>query len=422
MTKASNVNKSTLDSGIRVVTESIPHVHSVSLGVWVLAATCDESPRNNGIAHFLEHMVFKGTHSRSSLELADSLESLGGHLNAFTGKEHTCFYAQVLSEHIDVAIEVLADMILNSRMSDGDIETEKDVVLEEITELNDNPGDLVHEYFVQSLYKPHPLSYSILGNKDSVRQISRDDLLEFLQRNYAGNRVVIAAAGNVEHERVVELTARYFAAIPASSTRLEFSLSGEVPTHDVFENNFQQAHLCLGRRAFSYSDQRRHALLLLNTILGAGMSSRLFQNIREKHGLAYSIYSFVDFFMDTGMFGIYLGTDREKLDLAIELVKKELNNLSQKPVPEDELLKRKNQMKGNLLLGMESTSNRMDRLARMETYYEEFKPIEATIRSIESVNQEQILEIAAGLFREAELYSTILRPADHIANLHMKAG
>ena len=388
----------------------------------MLAGTWDESPQNNGIAHFLEHMLFKGTHSRSSLELADSLESLGGHLNAFTSKEQTCFYAHFLDEHLDIAVEVLADMILNSKMSDQDIQLEKEVILEEITELNDSPGDLVHEFFIESLFSPHPLSYPILGNKDSVERITRNNLFDFLQGNYTGNRTVIAAVGNVDHLRIVELAARNFDGIPLSSDRMEYSMEKEMPSQKVVENNFQQAHLCMGRRAYSYTDERRHALLLLYTILGAGMSSRLFQNIREKHGLAYSIYSFVDFFKDSGIFGIYLGTDRDKLDLAIGLVNQELKALSTKPVPEDELNKRKNQMKGNLLLGMESTSNRMDRLAKMEIYYGSFRPIEDTIHLIQGVNQDQLLAISADLFQEGELYSTILRPSENLVNIAANAG
>lgn len=422
MLHEANIKKSTLPNGIRVITEKVPYVRSASIGVWVLAGTMDERPQNNGIAHFLEHMVFKGTDSRSSQELADSLESLGGSLNAYTSKEHTCYYAHILDEHVNIAIEVLADMMLHSRLSEKDIAIEKDIVLEEITELEDDPGELVHEYFVQALFQPHPLSYSILGSRETVKQITREDLIDFLNLNYGGNRIIISAVGNVDHPQVEELVEKYFVHIKKPSERNGVTLTTEVPSRTIFENNFQQAHVCLGKRIFNYTDERRYALMVLNTILGTGMSSRLFQNIREKHGLAYSIYSFVDFFQDAGVFGIYLGTDKDKIDLSLEVVNKELETLVKKPIPNDELLKRKNQIKGNLLLGMESTSNRMDRLAKMEIYHGKFIPLEKTIVEIESVNQKQLSELASEIFQENKLFCTIFKPTGNIPNLSIKTG
>ena len=378
----SAIRKTSLDNGLRVITERMSHVHSVSIGLWILAGTSDEVIEENGIAHFLEHMVFKGTHAKSTLELADALESLGGHLNAFTSKEHTCYYAHVLDEHVGTAVDVLADMILNSKMTEKDIEMEKDVVLEEISEQEDSPGDLVHEYFSQSLFPDHPLGYSILGSKETVSGIRRSSLLDFLHNNYTANRIVISTVGNLEHNQIVDLVKEHFAALPGHSKRLDVALGSDTPNKLVFENKFQQAHLCIGRRAFNYSDPRRYPLLLLNTILGAGMSSRLFQNIREKHGLAYSIYSFVDFLQHSGVFGIYLGTDHERLDFAHDLVLKELDILKTESVPTEELERRKNQLKGNLLLGLESTSSRMDRLARMEIYRGNVIPIVETIADL----------------------------------------
>lgn len=417
-----NIKKTKLSNGIRVLTEKIPYVRSVSIGVWVLAGTRDENLQNNGIAHFLEHMVFKGTKTRTSLELADSLESLGGQINAYTSKEHTCYYAHLLDEDLDIAIEILADMMLNSKLSTGDIQIEKDIVLEEITELEDDPGELVHEFFLQSLFQPHPMSYSILGSKETVKEIIQEDLIDFHISNYTANRIIISAAGNVDHDQVLNLVNKYFCNIPKLSNRKNTALSAENPSQSIYENKFQQAHICLGKRIFNYADERRYALMVLNTILGAGMSSRLFQNIREKHGLAYSIYSFVDFFQEAGIFGVYLGTDKEKIDLTLDLVKKELQKLIDEPIPKDELFKRKNQLKGNLILGMESTSNRMDRLAKMEIYHGKFIPLEETIKAIETVDQDQLIELAFELFQESKLFYTIFKPTGSHPSLTMKAG
>lgn len=416
------VHKTILDNGFRVISEKVPHVHSVSIGLWVLAGTADETPANNGIAHFLEHMVFKGTKSRDTLALADSLESLGGSLNAYTSKEYTCYYAHVLDEHLEVAVDVLADMILNSKFSKKDILMEKDVVQEEIAELDENPGDLVHEYFIQSLYRPHPLSYSILGTKSSLSNITRQDLIDFLDHNYTANRMIIAAVGNLGHTQLVDLVCRYFDSVRGYSERNTSALENEKPEKTILKSGFHQAHLCMGRRAFNYTDPRRYDLIVLNTILGAGMSSRLFQNVREQHGLAYSIYSFIDFLKDSGLFGIYLGTDHERLDFAIDLVLKEFSRLQNHPVPDDELQKRKNQLKGNLLLGLEGTSSRMDRLAKMEIYRGRVIPIDETIRAIESVTEKRILELAYDLLDEKHLYSTILKPLEPSRGITKKAG
>lgn len=411
MTKDFLYNKTTLDNGLRVVTEKIPYVHSVSIGLWILAGTVDESRDNNGVAHFLEHMVFKGTESRSSFEIADSLEALGGHLNAFTSKEITCYYAHVLDENIDLAVDILTDLIMHPRLADEDISKEKQVVVEEINELKDSPEELVQEYFIQSLYEPHPISFSTLGTKESVNSLTRRKILDFLKSNYTADRIVVAAAGNLEHEKIVELSRKYLQELPVSSNRNSNSLPKEKQITKRVSNNFLQAHICMGRRSFSYSDKRRYPMLLLNTILGFGMSSKLFQNIREKHGLAYSIYSFADFLKNTGVFGIYLGTDKEKIDKAIELIETELDTFKCNLVDKEELEKKKNQLKGNLLLGLESTSNRMNRLAKTEINYNRFFSINTIITSIDSVTIDQIYELSCWLFKEKKLSKIILEPA-----------
>jgi predicted Zn-dependent peptidase len=411
MTKDYQYKKSLLENGIRVVSEKIPYVHSVSIGIWILAGTIDESIENNGVAHFVEHMVFKGTKKRSSLEIADSLEALGGHLNAFTGKELTCYYAHILDENIEIAVDVLSDLVLNPKLLTEDIEKEKRVVLEEISELDDTPDELIHEHFIESLFQPHPLSFSTLGKKSTIKSLGKKHIKDFIRENYTGNRIVISAAGNVEHETIVDLVTKYLSKLPKLSKRNKTIIPKEHFQKRYFENSYQQAHICIGRRSFSYSDPKRYAMLLLNTILGFGMSSRLFQNIREKHGLAYSIYSFSDFLEDTGIFGVYLGTDKDKIDLAIDLVLKELKQFKFNKIEESELNKRKNQLKGNLLLGLESTSNRMNRLARTEINYGDFFSIDSIITSIDKVTNVQISELADWLFQNEKLTTIIFKPS-----------
>ena len=412
MREKSLFRKSTLDNGIRVVTERIPYVRSVSIGIWLMAGTVDEPEEKNGVAHFVEHMVFKGTKTRSSFEIAESIESLGGVLNAFTSKEVTCFYAQVLDEHIETAIDILSDILLHHRLDEEDIEKEKSVVLEEITEIEDTPSELVHEIFIRDIFYPHPLGFSILGSKQSVSSLTRNDILDFIHSNYSANRTIVAAAGNLDHEEIVGFVQKYLADMTRFTERRDLPLPPENPRNHVVDNSFQQAHVCLGRRAFSYGDPRRYALLLLNSILGNGMSSRLFQNIRERHGLAYSIYSFADFLMRTGLFGVYFGTDPDKIEKTLDLVKKDLQDLITNSLSIEAMEKRKNQIKGNLILGLESTSGRMNRLARMEIYYQRYIPIEETIAAIEAVNRDQLHSVAQDIYGDGNFYLTVLKPAN----------
>ena len=412
MTEKTLVQKTVLDNGLRIVTEKIPYVRSVSIGIWIMAGTRDEQEEKNGVAHFVEHMVFKGTETRSSFELAEALESLGGLLNAFTSKEVTCFYAQVLDEHVETAVDILSDIILHHRLSEKDIEKEKSVILEEITELEDTPGELVQEIFIRDIFYPHPLSFSILGTKETVSSLTKKDIQDFIHANYSANRTIVAAAGNLEHDEIVRYAQKYLSEMIPYTERRQTPIPEEKPRKNVIQNNFQQAHICLGRRTFPYKDERRYPLLLLNSILGNGMSSRLFQSIREEHGLAYSVYSFADFLQDTGIFGVYLGTDREKIDTAIELVQKNLQDLIVNSLSDEELQKRKNQVKGNLILGLESTSGRMNRLAKMEIYYQDYIPIDRTISAIEAVNRQQIHEIARQTYGDGQFYITILKPGE----------
>lgn len=370
----------------------------------------DESDETNGISHYIEHMLFKGTRNRTASEIAESLESVGGQLNAFTSKELTCFYAHILDEHLPVAVDVISDILSNSVFDETEMEKEKRVILEELNTLEETPEEMVYEYFVDDLYPDHPLGLSIIGKREIISRFTRRDILDYISRNYSATRLVIAAAGNVDHRKLVRLVEKRFAAFDDRGSR-NYQPPSEPPSGaNIVENGAIQAHLCLGTHSYSYRNPKKFGLLILNTLLGAGMSSRLFQNIREKYGLAYSVYSFVDFLYDTGMFGVYIGTDKQKIDDSLELIKGELQNFKKQPVSDTELQRTKSQLKGNLMLGLESTASRMSRLAKMEIYLNDYFTLDDTLNEIEKVTKADILAIANELFDSSRLFTTILKP------------
>lgn len=410
MSLTSIYKKTQLENGIRVVTEKIPHVRSISIGVWLIVGSRDENVANNGISHYIEHMVFKGTRRRKAFEIAESLESVGGHLNAFTGKELTCYYAHILDEHLPIAVDVVSDILTNSLFDENEMEKEKQVIIEEINNLEDTPEEVIYDLFVNDLFVDHPLGLSTIGTRKNVLNFQRQNLIEYISENYSTSRFVIAAAGNVEHDELLELISASFKDISrADSSRY---LPPQLPQQrkNVIENGSIQAHVCLGTHAYSYSNPKKMGLLVLNTLLGAGMSSRLFQRIREEHGLAYSIYSYIDVLFDTGLFGIYLGTDKNNIDAAIELIEKELGKLRLDRVTEEELARTKSQLKGNLMLGLESTSSRMSRLAKMEIYLQKYYSLDDTLGEIERVTTDALVEIADELFNPKRMCTTILKP------------
>lgn len=405
--------KTVLESGLRVVTEHIPYVRSVSVGVWVTAGSRYEAPNNNGISHLLEHMVFKGTSNRTAEQIAQSLEAVGGQLNAFTSRELTCYYAHILDEYLLIAVDVLADILCNSIFDPGEIEKEKKVVIEEIKNLNDTPDDLIHDLFAKAVWEPHPLSRSILGTEENIKGFTRQDVVQYLEEQYRADRVVIAAAGNVNHDQLVgwvEDKFRFSEAQPDSLTQEGLPpISTKV---EVYSRDISQVHLCIGTRTFPFYDPRRYAMLALNTILGGGMSSRLFQNIREKTGIAYSIYSYVDFLRDTGIFGTYAGIDVSQFKKALRLILVEFQKLKSQPLTQEELFRVKSQLKGNLMLGLESTSNRMTRLAKTEIYLNRYFTLDETLAAVERVTEEEVLEVAKELLEPDRLNLTILGPVE----------
>ena len=404
-------NKTELPGGLRVLTEQIPHVRSVSVGLWVQVGTRDEMPPQNGISHFIEHMMFKGTARRTAKEIAECLEAVGGQINAFTSKELTCYYCHVLDENLPLAVDVLSDIVVNSKFDDKEITREKAVVVEEITAVEDDPEDLVHDYFLRDLFPTHALGYSTLGTREIVGSFARDQLFSFTKSHYSQSRMVLAAAGNVRHQDFIDLIASSpLQSLPKNGRRDIVAPLPALPIDSIKEDSCAQAHLCVGTRALAFEDPRKYSLLLLNTLLGGGMSSRLFQSIREQHGLAYNVFSFLDFMLDTGVFGVYVGTDRENLGKVNDLLRAEFRQILDGEVSEDELQRTKNQLKGGLMLGLESTSSRMNRLAKMEIYLNRYFTLDEVISGIEAANKKEVLDVAHLVLDEKALTSTLIKP------------
>ena len=405
--------KTVLPNGVRVVTEEIPYVRSASVGFWFETGSRNETPENNGISHFIEHMVFKGTKQRSVKEIAQSIESVGGYHNAFTSKEHTCYYARVLDEHVELAIDVLSDLMLNPLFPAKELEKEKGVVLEELKQIEDDPDDVIHDYFEKAIYGSHPLGMPVIGTEQSVKEFDRKQLLNYCSQHYTADNLVVAAAGNVRHDTVIELVNKYVAEIKQSPEKRPSLVSGNfsVSKHQILlERPIQQAHICLGGVAYSIRDERRHTLQVLNTLLGEGMSSLLFQNIREKYGFTYSIYSYHNMLVDTGSFGVYIGTDKKHIDQCIKLVWKELNELRRKPITQKDLRRTKEQLKGSMMLGLENIPNRMIRLGNSELYFGNLTSLNDIIQHIDAVTAEDVLHVAQDLFNEDRFASVIFTP------------
>ncbi|MCK4559248.1 MAG: insulinase family protein [Calditrichia bacterium] len=404
--------KTILDNGISIISERIDSVRSVSIGIWVKTGSRAENVSENGIAHFLEHMVFKGTKKRSPLKIAQSMEFLGGSLNAFTGKEVTCFFANALDTHLKNAVEILADIVCNSTFPQKEINREKQVVLEEIKSIKDTPEEYVFDIFHEKLFPNSSLGRPILGSEKIIDSMDRSRVLSFWNDNYFGQNIIVSAAGRLNHSNLVKLVDKYFSFSNGTHTRpVETAKSASSKAY-YLDQPISQAHLCTGGESISYKSEDRFSLMILNTYLGGGMSSRLFQQVREKRGLAYSVYSFLDFYSDVGLFGIYAGTDHQKLDIIQSLLKDELHRVSIKPLKKNTLSKLKNQLKGNLVLTLESSSRRMSRLAKNEIYFGEYVSLDKLIKGIDQVQQEDIISIAQKVFRPDDFITVILNPSN----------
>jgi predicted Zn-dependent peptidase len=394
-----DVEVSALANGVRLITEVVPHVRSVAVGIWMGTGSRQESPEENGISHFIEHMVFKGTTSRSAEDIARSVDSIGGNLDAFTAKEMVSFNAKVLDEHLPQVFDILSDLILNPLFKDEDIEKEKGVVLEELKMEADNPEYVVHELFSNNFWKDHPLGKPILGTRETVKRFSREKIDGYYRRFYVPSNILITAAGNLDHSRLLELVRGRFESLaangsvpssPAPSTHARLSLR--------HKKSLEQINLCLGVPCYPLPHEKRYAALLLNTVLGGSMSSRLFQNIRERRGLAYAVFSEMTAFRDTGCVSVYAGTSRESAREVVRLILDELRRMKQEPIPEDELRRAKDNLKGSLLLGLESTGSRMGNLARQHLYFGRFFTQDEMADSIERVTAGETQETAQVFF------------------------
>ena len=409
MTTQRNLRRTVLPSGLIVLTERMEHLRSVAMGVWIKSGSRCEAPEINGISHFVEHMLFKGTKSRSAQHIAREMDSIGGNLDAFTGKETICFNVKSLADHVPIALDVLADLVLNPTFVSSEIERERGVILEEIKIDEDNPDVLVHELFTQNFWKDHPLGKPILGTTTTVGRLDQQKLFEYHTGRFRGGNMVFSAAGNLEHDEFVEAVSQKFSPLLPGEPDFE-KQAPQASARILLQNKkaLEQVQLCLGVPAPPITDDNRFATLILNTILGGGMSSRLFQTIREERGMAYSIYSDLSPYSDTGSLCVYAGTSAGKALEVIDLVMAEFRNLKEFPLTDEELTRGKDQLKGNILMGLESSNSRMANLARQEMYFHQFFTAEEVIARIDAVTAEQIQVMAQRLFIPDRIAVTLL--------------
>lgn len=405
---ASLFERTTLDSGITILTEKIPFVRSVSLGFWVKTGSRFEKFEKNGISHLIEHMLFKGTTTRSAYDISLEIERVGGVLNAFTGKELTCYYAHVLDADVPLAISLLTDMLTNSLISETDLAKEQEVILEEISDANEVPEDRIQEQFYQDLFAGHPLGFPVLGSESTVMALTRDDLLHYLAEAYSRDRLVIAAAGNIEHLTLCRLVEHTLDRLPENGNLQTEPPADLQPGKRYYQMHSQLSHICIGTRGLAFGDPNRYAASVLNTLLGGGMSSRLFQSVREKHALCYNIYSFLDAFIDTGVFCVYTATDPSKHQRAVDLIHQEFDLVHRQGISAAELATTKSQLKGSLMLGLEDTSSRMNRIAKMEIYLGAYFSLDDVLAGIDGVSLDEVNALARTLLDPDRFVTTIL--------------
>jgi predicted Zn-dependent peptidase len=397
------VRRTVLPNGLRVLTEAIPAMRSVSFGVWVGVGSRDESPSLGGVSHFLEHLLFKGTHKRSALDISAAVEAVGGETNAFTTKEYTCYYARVLDADLPLAIDVMCDLVADSVLTEADVETERGVILEEIAMHDDEPGDEVHDLFAEAIYGSHPLGRLISGTQETIAPMTRAQIRSFYRRRYLPPSIVVAAAGNLDHAKVVRQIRDAFAAAglpdsPADPAPYR-GPRGRVPVLPahvrVRQKDTEQAHVVLGGPAPHRLDPRRFALGVLNNVLGGGMSSRLFQEIREKRGLAYSVYSYTSQYADSGIFAVYAGCAPGKVEEVLELTRRELAAVAAGGIGESEVARGRGMLKGSLVLGLEDTGSRMSRLGKGELLYDELLSVDDLLAKVDAVTVNEVRAVAA---------------------------
>ncbi len=399
----SKIQKTTLKNGIHIITEEVKDFQSATIGIWVNIGSRDEEKDKNGVSHFIEHLLFKGTEKRSAKDIAKDIESVGGVLNAFTGREYTCFYAKVLGDDLPMAVDLLSDIFLNSRFDAKELERERQVILQEIKMVEDTPDDLIHDMFADIFWKGHSIGRPVLGTSGTIKSMKRGAILKYFKNTYLPHTTIITAAGNLKHDKVVELLKKSFEGMKHGSFARDTKPPKPCPSIVLERKKLEQVHICIGSSAPSQKDPERYKAYLLNTILGGGMSSRLFQEIREKRGLAYAVYSYLSLYLDAGSLVIYAGVSEDNARKTIDLILKELYRIKREPVKGDELKIAKEQLKGGMLLGLESTENRMSKLAKDEMYFKRQVPVKEIIKEIEKITAGDIMELADKMFTDGSI-------------------
>jgi predicted Zn-dependent peptidase len=416
------VKRTVLPSGLRIITEAIPATRSISLGVWAGIGSRDETPAMSGASHFLEHLLFKGTHKRTALQISSEIEAVGGETNAFTTKEYTCYYARVLDDDLALAVDVLVDAVADSLLDPADVETERGVILEEIAMHEDEPGDEVHDVFTEAIFGDHPLGRLISGTEESITPMTRAQINGFYRRRYTPPNIVIAAAGSLDHATVVRLVRKALAGTPLdgrpgapAGPRLGSRRVATQKPHTVVRNrDTEQAHVVLGGVGIGRRDDRRFALGVLNNVLGGGMSSRLFQEIREKRGLAYSVYSYAGQYADAGVFGVYAGCAPGKVEEVLDLIRAELAVVAADGLNAEEVARGKGMVKGSYVLGLEDTGSRMSRLAKTELHYGELMSVDQLLARVDAVTEDEVRKVAKELL-DQPMTLAVVGPFDEAA-------
>jgi predicted Zn-dependent peptidase len=396
-----------LKNGLTVISEQVPGVRSVSLGLWIKAGSRDENRRQAGLTHFLEHLVFKGTTSRSARDIAEEFDAIGGELNAFSAKEYTCLYARVLDHHLDTAVNVLSDLAQHAVFKSDDINAERTVVLEEINMHEDSPGELIHDEFDKHLFAGHSLGRSIIGTEKVISAMTRDDIVDYYKNGYTAPNIVVAAAGHVVHNKLVEQIEGVLGRCGGTETKRRMKRPNVAGKTFIKERDSQQAYICFGMEGASVNDADRYILSVLDTVLGGGMSSRLFQNIREKRGLVYSVYSFRSQYAETGSLAVYAGTSPDKARTVCRMIAKEFDKVAARGITKRELVRAREQLKGNLVLGLEDVTTRMSRLGRAVIYGSEILSAEQLIDRVDAVSVDDTRRVAAEMFNRPRVLTVI---------------
>ena len=403
-----NYKISKLANGITVASERIEYVKSFSLGFWFNVGSRDETKNTNGISHFLEHMFFKGTRNRTAMRISEEIESLGGYLNAFTSKEHTCYYGRGLNINLDKTFSVLADMVQNSLFEEKELKKEARIIIDELRDIEDSPDELIFDKFETNIFRGNSLSMPIIGTEKNLVNFSREDLIKYVETNYCTDNFYVVASGDIDHQSLVEMTEKYLPKVKPKKSRKRRKFQSKISQNEFLYKDINQAHLILGGRTFGYNNEKRAVTNLISNILGEGSSSRLFRRLREKNGIAYQINTFMNSFYDVSSFGVYLSTNLSSLKKANAIILSEFSKLTYKQVSLKELKKAKEYIKGHVQMSLESTSNRMMRMGHSLLYFDRIKPLEESMKEIDAVTSEDILNYSQNLFSPENISGIVI--------------